>query len=396
MNAASFPHIIGKSLNELFHRPTGQIPALDALRTFAVFSVIAAHSGVEMNKYLGGIETWVYKLPFVRGGWMGVDLFFVLSGYFIGKQLWRELDRTGTVDLKRFILRRGFRIWPLYFFFFIFSGFILRNAQFPFGQGWSDILFLTNYLNHGVVLGSWSLCTEEQFYIAAPLLLVIGTSFSVSLAKSSSRRILVGLLFLMPVVRAITWWIMTGSLHHNPANSELWTQVLYTPFHTHSDGLIMGMLLSNLDVAGVFRKGLKDSRFAMWSVPLAVLICIILKKLQSELFDFTGLALVFGAVVWFLLTNKKNWLSFLNGTLFYTLSRLSYGMYLNHGYMNDWVVKTVPSLCPLWTSPALKEIVAICLLMILSATVSVTTFCAVEYPFLQLRERIIAKWHSPL
>jgi len=393
MKASYIQKIINISFNELFHRPNGQIPALDGLRTLAIFCVIAGHMGAEICKIQGGIENWVNKLPFVRGGWMGVDLFFVLSGYFIGKQLWRELDCMGTVNIKRFILRRGLRIWPLYIFFFIFSGFILGRAQFPFGQGWSDLLFLTNYLNHGVVMGSWSLCTEEQFYIAAPLLLVLGASLPFTLTKNSYQSILVGLLFLLPIIRAITWWSVTGSFHYNTADQASWAQFLYTPFHTHCDGLIMGMLLSNLDVAGVFRKCVANSHFSTLAVPLSILICLILQKIQGEIFDFTGLALVFGAVIWFVLTNKKKWLSFLDSTLFYTLSRLSYGMYLNHEYMHKWVARTVLLLCPLWTSPAMKEILAIGILTVLSATVSVATFCAVEYPFLQLRERIFSRWY---
>ena len=375
-----------KPLHELNHRPGGQIPALDALRSFAVLCVIAAHMDKAYHHY-GGMENWVSKLPVVRGGWMGVDLFFVLSGYFIGKLLWRELASIGSIRIGRFILRRGLRIWPLYFSFFIFSGFILGRAGNPPWQGWSDLVFLTNYQNHGVVMGSWSLCTEEQFYILAPLLLILGGCFCVTLA--GYRRVLWSLLLILPVIRAMTWLHATGSLRLHDA--DLWFPRIYSPFHTHCDGLVMGMLISNFEVDGAMRNHWR-LLMSSWSVPLAIAACLILQKLQRESFDFTGLTLVFGSVVWFLLLNRKSWLGFLESKAFYILSRLSYGMYLNHEYMHERIARAVVHFVPLGgTFPAFHEIVAIGLLATASAAVSVVTFCAIEHPFLQLRDRLLAK-----
>src|SRR5262249_28669352 len=147
-----FQLFVRKPLHELVHRSKGQIPALDALRTCAVLFVIFTHIA-EAYVEAGGKNNLFAKLPFVRGGWMGVDLFFVLSGYFIGKQLWREMLATRTIHFTRFALRRGFRIWPLYFFFIVFAIFVLGRGNFPYSKWWSDPLFLTNYLNQGVVGG---------------------------------------------------------------------------------------------------------------------------------------------------------------------------------------------------------------------------------------------------
>jgi peptidoglycan/LPS O-acetylase OafA/YrhL len=230
------------ALRELWQRPRGQIPALDAMRTFAVLFVIAHNF---TNSYLeqGGTENVFSRLPFVRGGWIGVDLFFVLSGYLIGKQLWRELLQTQTINVSRFILRRGLRIWPLYFFFLFFVVAFLGRGSFPFGRWWTDAVFLTNYVNQGVVMGSWSLCTEEQFYVFAPMLLLLGAQRSGPIARY--RRYLWALLVLLPMARAATWWWFTGGLaSHDP---QLFIRVLYEPIHTHSDGLVMGLLLANFE-----------------------------------------------------------------------------------------------------------------------------------------------------
>lgn len=140
-----------------------RIPPLDVLRSLAVLLVMIAHTDAACVQ--AGNATFLRKVPFVSGGWMGVDLFFVLSGFLIGGQIWRELKRESAINVSRFIVRRGYRIWPLYFFMFAVC---LLAGRTTWSHWWSDLVFLTNYTNHGVVMGSWSLCTEEQFYILAP------------------------------------------------------------------------------------------------------------------------------------------------------------------------------------------------------------------------------------
>src|SRR5260221_10426293 len=98
------------SIRDLLHPPTGQITFLDGLRTLAILLVVNAHLSAEFTEVFG--SNHFSRLPFVTDGWIGVDLFFVLSGFFIGGQLWKEIQRTGKDAVGRFILRRGFRIWP--------------------------------------------------------------------------------------------------------------------------------------------------------------------------------------------------------------------------------------------------------------------------------------------
>ncbi len=115
-------------LRDLIERPKGNIPALDAFRSLAVVLVIISRFSATLIKR-GGAANRFGKLPLVTGGRVGVDLFFVLSGYLIGGQIWRELSKTGTVDMPRFLLRRGLRIWPLYFFFFVAVIFSLHRGE---------------------------------------------------------------------------------------------------------------------------------------------------------------------------------------------------------------------------------------------------------------------------
>ena len=88
--------------------PSGRMLALDVLRGLAVLLVIVWHwpgKGAGLGP-LGAVS---------HVGWTGVDLFFVLSGYLISGLLFKEWDRTGSIVLRRFWLRRGFKIWPAYF-----------------------------------------------------------------------------------------------------------------------------------------------------------------------------------------------------------------------------------------------------------------------------------------
>jgi peptidoglycan/LPS O-acetylase OafA/YrhL len=371
-------------LRELWHRPAGQLAALDALRTLAVAFVVFGHTTVAYVA-AGGVENAYSRLPFVRGGWIGVDLFFVLSGYFIGRQLWRELDKTGTISFGQFFIRRGLRIWPLYFFFLAFVLLVLGRGGASW-RGWSDAVFLTNYVNQGVVMGSWSLCTEEQFYILTPLLLIFTARRARSVA--SYRTGLVVLLIALPLVRLVTFWWLTGSV--NARNPEAFRDYLYAPIHTHSDGLVMGLLLANLE-------SYADSRYktglwaSVWTIPFAMGLCVVLQRLHREALNFTGITLVFGAAVWYLLSKRPAWLSLLNWQGFYWFSRLSFGMYLNHEYIHEGLVQWGLMHLPLaGRLPAIHNLEAGLLVFLVSAALSLVTFCLIEHPFLLLREWVLA------
>ena len=141
---------------------TGRIHGLDTLRASAIALVLMSHYGVVLGGddfgYLGSI------------GWIGVDLFFVLSGYLIGNQLLSQ-----RIPLSVFFGRRLLRTLPNYYV--VLAAYFL----FPLALGGSHTAplwrFLTFTQNFGLQYGqtfthSWSLCVEEQFYLVLPLLLL--------------------------------------------------------------------------------------------------------------------------------------------------------------------------------------------------------------------------------
>jgi peptidoglycan/LPS O-acetylase OafA/YrhL len=366
-----YTRLFSGSIDQLIHPQPGQISFLDGLRTIAILLVINHHFSARFAELHG--DNVYSRLPFVINGWSGVDLFFVLSGFFIGGQLWKELQKDGTISIRRFIVRRGLRIWPLFFFMFICVFVIYWPDAATKQYGWTDIVFLSNYLNHGIVGGGWSLCTEEQFYIVTPLLLCL---FARKKKLYTSRRWLWGLLALLPVIRATIWVYHTGHFfYHDPALFA----TIYYKFHTHCDGLVIGLIISNLWLSH------NKPKSSLWKASLIVvaggMALVVLRELQHEIFIFTGLALFFGSLVWFGLTTRA---MVFHSRLFYWISRLSFGMYLNHAYLIGPVLNRLLPHSRLLPSIA-AQLLGTLILTGLSAAIALVTFCIVEHPFLSLR-----------
>jgi peptidoglycan/LPS O-acetylase OafA/YrhL len=365
------------------HPPAGQIPFLDGLRSIAVLLVISGHLSYRFAEAYGANH--YSRLPFVANGWIGVDLFFVLSGFFIGSQLWKELKDRGSIAVGRFVMRRGFRIWPLYYFtylcvltFVLVLGYGAAAKEY----GWSDLIFVTNFHNRGLVMGSWSLCTEEQFYIVTPLALYFMARYIRSI--QSYRPLLWGLMLSVLILRAIVWTYVTGHFFsHSP---KLFAAISYSSI-THCDGLIIGLIISNFWITRD-KPALKVATPGVL-IAVAVVLMIGLNHIQREVFDFTVLALLFGSLVWLGLQRR---IGLFNSRLFYWISRLSFGMYLNHEYMCPWIVNSLlPKLSFSTRFPEFTNLMGVALITLFSAGISLVTFCLVEHPFLQMRKAVLGR-----
>lgn len=142
--------------------------ALDGLRCLSIVAVVWHHTRPE-------IPGWVLD----NRGFLGVDMFFVLSGFLIVTLLLREHDRAGRISLRHFYLRRGFRIFPLYYglIFAITLALLVRGSASQMAEAWFDELpilltYTANWFEVTTLLSiSWSLAAEEQFYLIWPPLL---------------------------------------------------------------------------------------------------------------------------------------------------------------------------------------------------------------------------------
>ena len=124
--------------------------------------VVVAHYGLVINS----------DSPMLATLGRGVDLFFVLSGFLISRLLFAEYKSTRALSLKRFWIRRGFKIYPAFYAFLIVTTVFVLAERFPMKLFFGEIFFLQNYLPH-IFTHTWSLAVEEHFYIALPLLLLL-------------------------------------------------------------------------------------------------------------------------------------------------------------------------------------------------------------------------------
>jgi peptidoglycan/LPS O-acetylase OafA/YrhL len=165
---------------------TVYFPGLNSLRFLAAFLVYFSH--VEQLKGLFGFENY-YELPAIRQvGNLSVTFFFVLSGFLITYLLFVEREKTRTISVKDFYIRRLLRIWPLYYLIIILSLFILPNFDFLYTDSLkerlmegltSKIIFYSLFLPQVVMITlsrslylepTWSIGIEEQFYLIWPVL----------------------------------------------------------------------------------------------------------------------------------------------------------------------------------------------------------------------------------
>lgn len=137
---------------------------LDLLRIVAVFFVLGRHLHLPDNANFA-LQVWQ------QGGWIGVDLFFVLSGFLVSSLLFREYKRNGKIDVKRFLIRRGFKLYPAFWAYLVF----VICMRYKFNQLPStkdilgDVFFLQNYVGC-VMAHTWSLAVEEHFYLGIAIL----------------------------------------------------------------------------------------------------------------------------------------------------------------------------------------------------------------------------------
>jgi peptidoglycan/LPS O-acetylase OafA/YrhL len=214
-----------------------RLPGLDGLRGIAVLAVIIYHADVSM----------------LVGGFLGVDVFFVLSGFLITALLIDELTKTNTVDRARFYMRRIRRLMPalflVLFFSVLVSGLFVLDAAYhvrrdlpwaiTFVLNWSYLFFEQSYFVNisrpPLLQHLWSLSVEEQFYVVWPILLV--ALYKVKIGNIAPRV----KIFTASIVLALasTAWMVHLSVSNGfPIPND--PSRVYFGTDTHAMGLLIG------------------------------------------------------------------------------------------------------------------------------------------------------------
>lgn len=210
-------------------------PGLDSLRALAVLWTMCFHSFL-----VGGMgREWAWLQ---HNGWMGVDLFFVLSGFLIGLQVLAPLARGERLDMGDFYLRRAFRIlpafWALLLVYLLCPGFREAPGMEPW---WKFAGFFVNisidYGRNAAFSHAWSLCVEEHFYLLFPALALL-------FVRLRSRAALWAFCAAL-VLGGIAWrsaiWLHFDALQ---PQRNWFVEEIYYPTWNRLDGLLAGVLLA--------------------------------------------------------------------------------------------------------------------------------------------------------
>lgn len=289
---------------------------LDALRGIAILLVVLYHN-------FGYIS--IFKF-----GWIGVDLFFVLSGFLITNIL--VANKHTNSGLRNFFLRRILRIFPLYYFAFVFFAFILpflfkvpydvmfyKSNQFWFWTFLQNWFFIFKHPEKYQLLNHfWTIAVEEQFYIVWPFVVFF------LISQDNLIKFLITLFFLLLSLRIVLW--ITQPFH-----------ILFDTLFTFSriDGLIIGSIASLRYHQP--KPHFRIEKLIVGLFILNVLLVLSLKLINSNtyylnLILYPGIAILFGMIV--ITSIKKNECVYLNLLLHSSsltfFGKISYSLYVFH------------------------------------------------------------------
>jgi len=319
-----------------FQRNKNSIHALDGLRGIAILLVLGRHAfrGYFPENHIPNEEWSLWNV--LANGWMGVDLFFVLSGFLISFHITQRYISAGKIiNYKDFLKRRFLRIAPTYYFVLL----VIVTGIIPFYEfNYYDVsyriayhlMFLQDYLSADINVAFWSLGVEEKFYLISPLILfgVFKTN------KLVFQYAILILLILLPMLLR-----MLSSLD----NGHDLTYVAYfytyrSPFHLTFDGLAIGMLCAliyNHRDKYNLNKNLHINQISFWLGFIVIALVLLSEAHFSYIskFDIVYLEFLvasgFGLILIGAVFNGGPICLLRSKTLFY-FSKISYPLYLVH------------------------------------------------------------------
>jgi peptidoglycan/LPS O-acetylase OafA/YrhL len=359
-------------------------PELDALRLFAFLSVFAFHR-MDYTDLYSHRAAWAFRLGTI--GAFGVPVFFLLSAYLITELLLRERDRTGSVHVGAFYVRRILRIWPLYFA--AFYGLAVLERFLP-GVGARDprawlafSLFSGNwYITfhdwiNGPVDPLWSISVEEQFYILIPLIAALGGKRGLKWAAA---------VFLGASYATVLWY----GLHPVKGDNAEWTNSL-PHFQFFCGGMLLALLLHGREAPRLPAQALiamAGAGATLWLMSMLVFHVQSWEPHATAMGAVLGWMAILGGCVMFFFAALgwglvPRWIAY--------LGRISYGLYVFHCLFLWLFLQKLAWMAPrygLGSWPGwLRSLGGVVLVLGCTVGTAALSFRFFERPFLRLKKR---------
>ncbi len=225
------------NLRRLLLRPDGNLGAVDGVRAWSILWVVLMHAAMKPGIQFAPGPLAPLLHSFSRG-YLGVSMFFVLSGFLIARLLLRQLVATGTLHLRDFYRRRALRILPAYYLVLILYCAIEGS---PCGTVWANLLFINNFIpwRSQCMSWSWSLAIEEQFYLLFPL----GLLLLFRLRRGRAAVLLIAIA-ATSLIRGWIIWRHGWHLLDIDYTDDGVADALYTKPYTRAGELLCGVLLA--------------------------------------------------------------------------------------------------------------------------------------------------------
>ena len=303
---------------------------LDGLRAFAILLVLGRHSlrpFISEDAYQAVVAVGPIDLtPLVLNGWIGVDLFFVLSGFLIGRQAWRG------DSVQRFWFKRVTRILPAYWacLGIVAIGLTVTGAWANSGADFlAHVVMLQDYTGSVFVPSFWSLGAEEKFYLLAPLLVFL-------LARQRHpawQGIGLLALWLLPVL----WRVAAASGLTGAISYADYFPLYRSPFHLTCESLVLGFAIawmSRQAWSSRLNRPIRETLFGggaagvlYWLVPSVILDTI---DATTIVIAPAVIGLCFGAMVLAAVSGEGSYSVIAGHAVWKPLATGSYTLYLTH------------------------------------------------------------------
>ncbi len=356
-------------------RKSTRTKQLDILRAIAVAAVLGRH--VYIN--------WIWY----RMGWVGVDLFFVLSGFLISGLLFSEYKKRARIDLPRFFIRRGLKIYPAFYVLILSTVVVWTHfGHSPTPGEWiPEVFFFQNY-RFGMWGHTWSLAVEEHFYILLGAFLLLLSKYSRNRSdpfRIIPRTFLIVSLALLAMRVATAW------------GSSFRYRTHLFPTHLRIDSLFFGVLLGYFhhfrpDVIPNLLKR-RENRIGLAVLSVLLISPPFFLEVQNIFiltFGLTFLYLGFGGLLVLSLYCPVAWpgifdraVSRLGSALAY-IGANSYSIYLWHRSTATWGLHSLARILPFH----LNYVAEFAVYAVISIGLGILMARLIEFPVLKLRDRL--------